>query len=429
MINSGASEVLQDDEENTLDYLSYLNSVGDKKKWSFVRQWMKDSPLPFFKQLREQSPVLVTSECTLLALYDDVIEALKQPKIFTVALYKPKMGDFLMTEDETPMHNDDRSIMMSLLKREDVPRIRKYVANKSKQILDDSDGEIDLIETFSRTVPVSLVQDVFGLDGVSQKTLLRWSHLNQYDAFNNQHFQNFTGREVIEKSRKKANVWVLLYALSMFVRKYWHILRGKPKSDTVTRMLREHSIFEKGFHIIRQGVNTAGLLIGTVETTSEAVSNALHQLFLHPDHLELAIKLAQGDDDEAFDRIVWEALRSQPIAPYLMRKLSQDYTIGKGTDHETTIPQGTTVLCLITSAMFDPSAFENPEKFNPTRPYGKSFQFGFGHHECIGKMIGMVMIPEMVRQVLLRPNLRQESQADFGGGPFPQHHSFSWGKK
>lgn len=411
-----------------LDYLSYLQNTDDNEKWPFIRQWMKDSPHEFFKQLRQQKPVLVTSECTLLALYDDVVEALNQPKIFTVALYKPKMGDFLMTEDETPMHNDDRAIMMSLLQREDVPRIREYVAKKSREILDNSNGKIDLIETFSRTVPVSLVQDVFGLDGISQKTLLRWSHLNQYDAFNNQHFQDFAGMGVIEKARKKANVWVLLYALSMFMRKYWHILRGKPKSDTVTRMLREHSIFEKGFHIIRQGVNTAGLLIGTVETTSEAVSNALHQLFKHPDHLAQAIALAKGDDTEAFDRIVWEALRSQPIAPYLMRKLSADYTIAKGTERETTIPQGTTVLCLITSAMFDPSAFENPDKFDPTRPYGKSFQFGFGHHECIGKMIGMVMIPEMVRQVLLRPDLKQDSEADFGGGPFPQHHRFSWGE-
>ena len=71
---------------------------------------------------------------------------------------------------------------------------------------------------------------------------------------------------------------------------------------------------------------------------------------------------------------------------------------------------------------------KNPEQFDPTRPYGKSFQFGFGHHGCIGKMIGMVMIPEMVRQVLLRPDLKQDSEADFGGGPFPQHHRFSWRK-
>ncbi len=408
------------------DFLAELDSIDKDKQWPLIRRWLDESPLPFFKQLREKRPVLVTSECTLLATYDDVTEALNKPTIFTVSLYKPKMGDFLMTEDNTLLHHHDREVMMSLLQREDLPRIRHYVATKSKQILDQANGQIDLIESFSRTVPVSLVQDIFGLDGIQQKTLLRWSYLNQYDAFNNQHFQNFKGHEAIEVKRKKANVWLLLYALSLFIRKYWHILRGRPKDDTVTRMLKENSPFKKNFNLIRQAINTGGLLIGTIETTSEAVSNALNQLFKYPEHLSHAITLAKSGDTDAFDRIVWEALRAQPIAPYLMRKTSQDYVIRQGKDYETLIPKDTTVLCLITSAMFDPGAFENPDEFDPGRPYGKSFQFGFGSHECIGKMIGMEMIPEMVRQVLLRKNLKQATPADFSGGPFPEHHRFIW---
>lgn len=408
------------------DYLADLKSTKKSKKWALIHQWMEGSPYDFFKQLRLEKPILITPECTLLALYDDVVEALNKPEIFSVGLYKAKMGNFLMTEDKTPLHDDDKAIMMSLLKREDLPIIRKYIAHKSQQILNQSNGDIDLIKTYSRTVPVSLVQDIFGLDGINPKYLLNWSHLNQYDAFNNQHFQDYAGNETIAKSKKKNNIWLLLYTLSLFIRKYFYILIGKPKADTVTRMLKAHSPFKKGFHLFRQATNTAGLLIGTVETTSEAVSNTLNQLFKHPEHLSQAINLAKSEDTEAFDNIVWEALRSQPIAPYLMRKLSEDYTIAKGTSRETTLLKGTTVLCLISSAMFDSAAFEDPDTFDPSRPYGKSFQFGFGHHECIGKMIGMVMIPEMVRQVLLKPNINQVSAADFNGGPFPQKHHFSW---
>jgi len=408
------------------DFFSILNMTGENEKWPLIRQWMEDTPLLFFKQMREKSPIIVTPECTLLALYDDVIEALNHPTIFTVELYKPKMGDFLMTEDDTVLHHRDRNIMLSLLKREDLPRIRNFVANKCKTILQDSNGSIELIETYSRRIPVALVQEIFGLDGISHKTLLKWSHLNQFDAFNNQHFQNYKGRKDIESNRKKSNVWVLLYGLSMLIRKYFFILLRRPKKDTVTRMLSENSLFKKGFGPIRQAINSAGLLIGTIETTSEAVSNALNQLFMHPDHLKQAIKLAQQEDTQAFDNLVWEALRSQPIAPYLMRKTSENYTIAKGTERETTILHGTTVLGLIGSAMFDPSAFKNPDKFDPTRGYGKSFQFGFASHECIGKMIGMVMIPEMVRQIILMPQLEQVSPQDKQGGPFPRKHLFSW---
>lgn len=409
------------------DFLEILDSTPESKKWSLVREWIESSSLPFFKVLREQRPIIKTTECTLIALYDDVIDALNHPTIFTVALYKPKMGEFLMTEDDTPLHNHDRAIMLSLLKREDLPRIRNYIAEKCISILGQKNGEINLIKEYSRTIPVSLVQDVFGLDGINPKKLLKWSHLNQFDAFNNQHFQNFSGRENIEKNRKKSNFWLFLYGLTLLIRKKLFILIGKPKNDTVTRMLSENSFFKKGFGLVRQTVNAAGLLIGTVETTSEAVSNALNQLFKHPEHLKLAISLAKGEDTQAFDNLVWEALRSQPIAPYLMRKTSQDYIIAKGTDRETVIAKDTVVLCLIGSAMFDSTVFENPEQFDPTRPYGKSFQFGFASHECIGKMIGMVMIPEMVRQILLQPNIKEISKQQFNGGPFPQSHVFSWG--
>ena len=43
------------------------------------------------------------------------------------------------------------------------------------------------------------------------------------------------------------------------------------------------------------------------------------------------------------------------------------------------------------------------------------FNFGFGSHECLGKYVGMVMIPEMVRQVLLRRNLRSKGTIDYKG--------------
>lgn len=424
--------MIKNDDQNNVDrttsedFLAILDSLPKEKQWSQAREWIEKSPLAFFKELRDKRQILETQECTLLSLYDDVIEAITNPTIFTVQLYKPKMGDFLMTEDDTPLHNHDRSVMLSLLQKEDLPKIRDYISEKSNKILNESDGNIDLIKDYSRTIPVALVQDIFGLDGINPKYLLRWSHLNQYDAFNNQHFQNFAGNENIEQDRKKSNLWLFLYGITLLIRKYFRILIKKPSNDTVTRMLLENSPFKKGFGLIRQAINAAGLLIGTIETTSEAVSNALNQLFLHPDHLKLAITLAEKDDIEAFDKLIWEALRSQPIAPYLMRKTSEDYVIAKNTDRETLIPKGTTVLCLIGSAMFDPSAFPNPEKFDPTRPYGKSFQFGFASHECIGKMIGMVMIPEMVRQILLRPNIRELSRQKFNGVPFPQSHKLSW---
>ncbi|MDQ7015029.1 MAG: cytochrome P450, partial [Gammaproteobacteria bacterium] len=84
------------------------------------------------------------------------------------------------------------------------------------------------------------------------------------------------------------------------------------------------------------------------------------------------------------------------------------------------------VLAATLSAMFDPMIFERPDEFLSTRNWYHYFHFGFGSHECLGKYIGMVMIPEMVRQLLRREEMQPSAEVDYQGGPFPEHYPFSW---
>jgi len=39
----------------------------------------------------------------------------------------------------------------------------------------------------------------------------------------------------------------------------------------------------------------------------------------------------------------------------------------------------------------------------------------------------MVLIPEMVRQVLLRPGIKAQGGIDYKSGPFPEQYDLSWG--
>ncbi len=136
--------------------------------------------------------------------------------------------------------------------------------------------------------------------------------------------------------------------------------------------------------------------------------------------------MARQENIEEFDSMVWEALRFVPLSPYLFRQASEDYTIAKGPDHETKILKGTNVLTLTQSAMFDEYAYENPDEFNHHRNWYHHFAFGFGSHECMGKYIGMVMIPEMVRQVLLHNDVKSVSEMDYKNGPFPEQYEMFW---
>src|SRR3546814_11837740 len=81
--------------------------------------------------------------------------------------------------------------------------------------------------------------------------------------------------------------------------------------------------------------------------------------------------------------MVWEALRFVPIRPDIFRKPAGDYTIAKRTAHESVIPAGPIVRLLTHSAMFDPYAYEDPDRSNPNRLFDHNFNFGFGQHQCL----------------------------------------------
>ena len=144
-------------------------------KFPLVYGWMKTEPLPFFKQLRAQRPILVTPKATLVTLFDDARDTLMMPKIFTVDLYKPKMASYLMSHDDDALHDREKSIMYAMLNRDDIPLVRKLIAKNAAVILDQAGGKIEIVENYCRGVPATLVKDYFGLDGIDTKKIGRAS--------------------------------------------------------------------------------------------------------------------------------------------------------------------------------------------------------------------------------------------------------------
>ena len=450
-----------------MDYLQKFDDAAPAEKYPLVHKWIKQEPLPFFKQLREERPVLETPVCTLVALFSDVRDMLQMPSIFTVDLYKPKMAvtgpddGFLMAHDDDALHYREKSLMQGLLNRKDMPRVRKLIESWAKDVLDQADGEIEFVNDYCRTVPAILVQKYFGLDGVGRADLIEWSYWNQYDAFNNQPFNilDEEQRRYIVERHERVSENLTAYVASLVVRKmftarivnwlqfmlslpqrFFLALFGmvmKPRPDTiVSRMLRSSFARQVDFPLIRLGINAGGLLIGAIETTQQAVCQALEFFIQKPDLMQKAKLAASVGDRSEFDALVWEALRFVPIRPDIFRKASEDYTIAKGTKHETEVKKGTIVRLLTQSAMFDTFAYENPDAFNPNRNLYHNFAFGFGSHQCLGKYIGMVMIPEMVRQAVLLPELKAKAKISYErkegplkgkiDGPFPEEYTINW---
>lgn len=409
------------------DYLAQLDATSPDQRWAMARGWLFDRghQLPFFAELRRDRPVLELPEVTLVTPLSDCNTVLRRHHTFGVDLYKPKQGDFFMAQDDTAEHWREKSLMKAILDIEEIPKMRAWVATTTKAILDQADGEIEMVRNVTRGVPVRLVEEWFGFRDGDRDDMIEWSYWNQQDAFWNQPFDQpfLADPDRIVRERKKSIFKMFLYLARLVAARSLAVKlkgAGHDDDDPVSRLLRMTFADMYRFDVRDVISNVGGLLIGAVETTSHCVVNAVEFLMEDPERYEAARNAALLDDVTEFDGYVFEALRFRPAFPYFFRTCHRDTELAADTGHSRTIREGTTVLALTHAAMFDEAGFPRPDEFDPTRDLSDSFTFGQGIHSCLGRHIATVMVPEIARQILRRPGLAAGNGPDYRGGRVPQ---------
>jgi cytochrome P450 len=409
-------------------YISLIDAAPEAEKWPLVRRLMRSEREPFFSELRAERPVMPLPQgIVFITRHTDCTLVLQRWNDFGVDLYKPKQGDYFMAQDDTSDHWRDKSVMKSILDFEDIPAMRKFIGEESARILKAANGSIDAPQALTRMVPARLVQEFFGFTGSDPKKLIEWSYWNQADAFHNQFFDTdvIPDPAHVVAQRKKANIHLALYLGRVVLTRWFQLKLHRNRTDSITRLLRLSASKGIKFPLTKVLANAGGLLIGAIETTSLTVNNALAELFARPEEMKRARAAAANPDPSEFDGYVIEALRFNPAFPYFFRTCHTATELSGGTPHARMVEPGATVIACTHSAMFDEGAYSNPSRFDPSRTLYQTFTLGYGHHECLGRAIASVMIPEIVRQCLLLPGLRAEGAIVWRDGA-PDHYPLKW---
>ena len=407
--------------------LDALLARPSAERWPIARDWIRRAPRPFFAQLRERRPVLDCGAVVLVAKRDAVAEILSLPHVFSVALYKPKMGAFMLALDNTEVNYRDKAVMRAVLSWNDLPVIRALAGSTTDAALDAGNGALDVVAAIARLVPLRIVQRVFGFTA-PDVDLLRWSYANQLDQFNNLPFDGRPDADAVQAAAARAREEMRAAFASLIPARVAAIEAGADvPDDSLTRLLRLRLPAAAGFGMDRVVINVGGLLIGAIETTAEAVVNALAEI-LHRPAVHAAARAAAADGAATFDGYVWEALRFAPIVAFMFRQAEDDHVLGRGTSREARIRKGQVVLPLSLSAMFDGEGVPDPDQFDAARPDHAYLHFGLGHHECLGRHVAGAMIPEIVRRILLRTDVRAHGPVEDGGTPFPTAFRISYGR-
>jgi len=391
----------------------------------FIAYMIENKPDLLFMILRNTRPNLVTPNNgpVFITRFRDVEEALSRPEVFNItygAMIDPSVGPFMLGRDGTTINQRDKGIMRALMQREDLPTIRAAVAARVNESVERQmqSRKIEVVSTISRWVPIKLSGDYFGFPGPDMASMLRWSRATQYDMFH-----NLDKDPGIHQDNIDAGQEMKAYMRELLSQRRAALQQNPDLDDILSRLLKSQFPDAIDFDDERIMVNIMGTLVGGIETTSQAIVQILDQLFKRPAIFKQAVTAAKMDDDDLVFQYCWEALRFNPINPFVVRRCASNYKIASGSLRSATIKEGAIVLVSTRSAMRDGREIPAASKFCIDRPAHHYLHLGYGLHTCLGDQLSRVQVPEIIKRLLKLPNLRPGSGIDLKGGPFPESYT------
>lgn len=265
-----------------------------------------------------------------------------------------------MLELEPPRHTRLRGLVLRAFTSRRIAALRPEIAALSHQLIDAFPASgFDLLQTFATRLPVTIIARLLGVPEDRSDDLLAWSNamVGMYQAGRT--------RETEDRAIAATEAFVA------FMRAYVEDRRARPADDLITHLIAAETEGEK--------LSTDELI-----TTCILLLNAGHEATVHT--LGNGIKaLLQGGfgaavlTEDRIDGTVEEILRQDPPLHMFTRYAYEDIDISGHT-----FRRGDQVACLLAAANRDPAVWDDPARFDPSRPVKANHSFGGGLHFCVG---------------------------------------------
>lgn len=374
-----------------------------------VKQWFFDNSEIPFSLLRSIAPILVfkPKRIALVTRYDDVKEVFRADDAFPVA-YAGRLkkvtgpAPFIFGMEDGPDYRRDHQALRSVIRYEDIDTL---LAPRTKAIAErlvaESGGRIDSVGFF-RQVTYEVMVDYFGVP--HNEDLKIWAtRLFQYMC----HVGDDPELDKLADGYGEA--------LRAHVRQAIEARKTPPKTveenpdDVLGRCLSAQAAEPVAFSDDKICASIVGFMLAGLPQPPTVLPKALEQLLRRSKILAEAQLAARNGDEETLRRYIFEAMRFDPLAPFVPRVAKKEHLLAAGTSRAKKIEVGTHVLVAFASAMMDDRRVPNPRRFNPNRLPGDYMLFGYGLHECFAKRINEKLLPLMVMPLLRRNHLVRAS--------------------
>jgi cytochrome P450 len=352
------------------------------------KQETRQNPYPVFEQLRE-TPVARTDDGTyVVSGYAEIVSLLHDPRMSSDQSKRGGAASQLVgaggtnpafINSDPPVHDRLRRMATNYFgppnSPDKVANLEPFITDTVNGLIDDfaDQKQIDVTEQYAYQMPVSAICRVLGVPREDEPKFHGWSQvlinaLGAARAPQETDEQKAAVQEAIQNALK-ANQELSEYLLNLA-----NEHRKNPGDDIISGLATEDGA--DGKMADQDIMGTARLLlIAGHETTVNLISNGTLTLLRHPEHIDRVV-----NEPGFVIKVIEELLRYEPPVQLIPNRTTlEDIAVG-----ETTIPAGSPVTLAVAAGNRDPRQFDDPNTFNPDRPYEQHLGLGGGVHYCFG---------------------------------------------
>ncbi|MFF7979683.1 cytochrome P450 [Streptomyces sp. NPDC007901] len=332
----------------------------------------RPDPYPLYAELREAGPVVRQEDGSyLIGTYHEIAALLHDPRMSVdprtrgEAAHKPP---FLRLDD--PEHHRLRTLAMRPFGPPHSPgrvdSMRGEIDRITKELLEpfEAGRQIDIVDDFAYPLPVTVICRLLGVPREDEPLFRAWS--DALVAAADVRPEDDSAEE--DKAGDQARMEMGGYLVNLAEQR-----RGDPGDDMLSAFVNEP---DPALRLTQEELAETAvlLLIAGHETTVNLITNGSLTLLRHPEQLDRLRR-----EPELLPRAVEELLRYEPPVHMRGRVPHADIDVA-GTE----IPQHASVILALASGNRDPLRFDEPDRFDPTRPDNQHLGFGSGIHVCYG---------------------------------------------
>jgi cytochrome P450/ferredoxin-NADP reductase len=282
--------------------------------------------------------------------------------------------DVLLRQDP-PEHTRVRGLVQQAFTPQRVAAMEPHTREIVRGLLDEIMARGDRCEfqhDFALPLPSHVMSGLLGVDPSMMDTFQHWAN------------SVFAGpplawqiRDSSERDRRLAAIAQDAHDMEAYLKELVAETRNSPTRTLTSYVIQAQ---QGGQSLSEREILTLMKLfvIAGNDITTMSIGLTIHCLATHPDQMRLL-----SDNPSLAANAYEEVLRFQGPVMALQRMTTREVEIAG-----LTVPAGTLVAPIVSSANHDEAVFDNPETFDIRRKIPRILSLGSGVHQCLGQLLG-----------------------------------------